>query len=59
MLTLESQCTPVVLGGFLILRTLPNREVINYRTFHPLHILFDIPIAAFTGIQTRIAPTMV
>ena len=29
MLTLESQCILVVLGGVLILRTLPNRYKIN------------------------------
>ena len=31
MLTLESRCIPVMLGGVLILRTLPNRAVKNKR----------------------------
>ena len=42
MLTLESRCILVVLGGVLISRTLPNRKVINKELFCHVNLYIKV-----------------
>ena len=48
MLTLESQCISVVLGGVLILRTLPNPQRINMELQSIVVIYMRGPILGLT-----------